>query len=276
MVISLVSFRGIWWTLKTVKNPWAVALIYLDNKPRLVKFKDGFSEVTSRNSFLRFRSHILHGWRIKRADNKYLLCKDDFKIFAPLNIEKCGLLFEAFEELEECYKVFDFTEKVCLDVGGFIGETAVLFKLWGARKVIIYEPSPENCEFIRLNTELNDVNAEIHCMGVSDHDGTLEVNYDDFSVRFGLGNGHKKVVIPTFSVSKVLSENIDIAKFDCEGCERAILTVPADVLKKIPAYVVEYHHGGGKKLVEKFHACGFNVEFLSNSDKPIGIFKAWL
>lgn len=266
----MVTLKGIWLTLKTVKNPLNVARLYWDGKPRLVRFKNGFFEVTDRTSFLIFRRLILHGWKITRENGqRYLFYKNRMKIVSPL--DKCGL----FDKLEEFYRVFDFKDKVCLDVGGFIGETAVLFKLWGARKIIIYEPVAENCELIRLNTALNDVNAEIHCVGISDHDGTIEVKYDDFSVTFGL-KGNKKMAIPTISVSKILTDEIDIAKVDCEGCERSLLSVPKETLRLIPNYVIEYHHHLGKKLMEKFIECGFNVEALTDTQKSVGIFKAWL
>lgn len=266
----MVTLRGVWLTFKTVKNPWNVLLIYLDDKSRLVEFKQGFSGIMNRSAFLIFRRLILHGWKITRENGqRYLFYKNRMKMVSPL--DKCGL----FDKLEESYRVFDFKDKVCLDVGGFIGETAVLFKLWGARKVIIYEPVAENCELIRLNTALNDVNAEIHCVGISDHDGTIEVKYDDFSVTFGL-KGNKKMGIPVVSVSKVLTDEIDVAKFDCEGCEESLLNVSRDILTLIPNYIIEYHHHLGSKLMEKFLKCGFSVEPLSDPKKAVGIFKAWL
>lgn len=265
----MVSLRGVWLTLKTVENPWNVALIYLDGKPRLVKFKNAFSEVIkNRFDFLTLRRLVLDGWKISKFDDEYLFSKDELKITAPL--KKCNILFNI---LNEPYKVFDFRDKVCLDVGGFIGETAVLFKMWGAKKVIIYEPVAENCKYIERNTKLNNVNAEIHCIGISDCNGTLEVRYDDFSVDFGL-KGNKKIAIPVISASKALTKKIDIAKFDCEGCEQCLLSASRDVLRLVPNYIIEYHHNLCRKLVEKFIKSGFSVKMLTNPQDPVGMFMA--
>jgi hypothetical protein len=47
-----------------------------------------------------------------------------------------SLLTEPFEKI---YRVFDYRGRV-LDVGGYLGETAYLFKKWGAEEVVVYEP----------------------------------------------------------------------------------------------------------------------------------------
>jgi predicted RNA methylase len=65
----------------------------------------------------------------------------------------------------------DYQDKVVLDVGGFIDDTAVLFATLGAKKVIIYEPVVAHHEIIKINLSFNAVNAEIHEEGIGEIDG---------------------------------------------------------------------------------------------------------
>lgn len=259
-----------WLTLKTVRNPWNVALLYLGSKSKLVKFRGGFDEIVDRRQFNRFGGLLLQGWGIsKLLDGKYMFRRGELRfVITP---SKCGVLSEDFVSM---YKIFDYQGKVVLDIGGFAGETACFFKSWGARKVIIYEPVPENCELIRMNVALNEVDAEIHCVGVADYNGREKVFCWDYGATT-YGSEASRRIIPVVCVSKVLEQGIDIAKIDCGGCEYYLLTVPCKVLRKVPMYVIEYHLGG-PKLIGKFKACGFNVERVMQFNENVGILKAWL
>lgn len=266
----MVTLKEFWLTLKIVRNPWDVALLYLSGKPRIVKFRSGFDGIVDRRQLGRLMSCLLRGWDIlKLPDGKYMFRRAGLSIV--ITPSKCGVFSEDFVSM---YKVFDYRRKVVLDVGGFAGETACLFKSWGARKVIIYEPVPENCELIRINVALNKVDAEIHCVGMSDYDGDEEVFCWDYGTT-PYGSEASRRIIRVVPASKILEKGIDIAKIDCGGCEYSLLTVPCKVLRKIPMYVIEYHLGG-QKLIEKFKACVFNVERVMQFNEKVGIMKAWL
>ena len=171
--------------------------------------------------------------RAKYADIWYwLLCED-----------------EDFEK----YKVFDYQDKVVLDIGGFCGETAVIFhKWWKCRKVIVFEPNPRYHDYIKRNVALNGVNADIYPQAVTNS-----------------------------NFARILAENdIDIAKIDCEGCEVYLLNVPCYLLRRVPEYVLEIHSFHlYMQLRSKFKECGFKVKVCSVLKlKPTIIItvKAWL
>jgi hypothetical protein len=55
-----------------------------------------------------------------------------------------------------------------------------------------------------------------------------------------------------------------LLKIDCEGCERFLINVPCDLLKKVPHWVLEVH--GFQNLLEffrKFKECGFRIYLIS-------------
>jgi FkbM family methyltransferase len=65
-----------------------------------------------------------------------------------------------------------------LDVGANIGTSIVpLLTLFGAARGVAVEPEPRNIGLLRMNLELNDLTGRVDvlAMGLSDHDGTMEL-----------------------------------------------------------------------------------------------------
>jgi FkbM family methyltransferase len=191
--------------------------------------------------------------------NGKLLCfvKNPIKITGPF----LSLMEILKEDFEETYSV-DCKDKVVLDVGGFIGETAVLFLALGASKVVIYEPVAGHQEYIKLNMAINGINAEIHDEGIGKVDGYDLIKYDALDVCFGLRNsGQKQRKIKIKNVRRVIEESgANIAKFDCEGAENSLLGVPGESLRRIGFYIIEVHTPKIKEAIEnKFKRSGFNI-----------------
>ena len=170
----------------------------------------------------------------------------------------CMLLVLA-EQLKDGY-TGNFTNKVVLDIGGFQGETAILFSLAGAKKVIIYEPIEENCRFIKRNVELNRINAEIHNTGIGSEDCIRKMKNEPKNANLGFyPKGEFEMRIE--NVTEIISQSkADIAKFDCEGAEICLCTVSKEILEKIPYYIIELHgEDVEKQVTEKFLDSGFKV-----------------
>ncbi len=265
-------FDSIRFSFKYLKNPWAIVPIFLNRSVKVdIKWSnDGGIVVHGKTEFWKLRNLTHRGWEIIDTRNGivYTRKKD---IFIAGYLHHLSVLMEP---LESYYKVFDFRDKIVLDVGGYIGYSAVLFSKWGAKKVIIYEAQRKNIPVIRRNLELNKVNNEVYNLAVADRDGEIELAYEKLgSTDFGLG-GNRKYRVKAVSVAKVLSQHsIDIAKFDCEGCEYSLLSVPCKILRKVPRYVIEYHHGF-ERLKNKFEDCGFSVKKLWRINSQVGGFEA--
>jgi predicted RNA methylase len=139
---------------------------------------------------------------------------------------------------EKIYRNFDFVGKV-LDVGGYCGETAFLFKKWGATEVIVYEPNRALVQHARENLHLNGVKGNVHELSVN-------TSCSDKSISW----------------IKVLEYDFEVAKVDCEGCENYLLDLSDEELRIVPKWVIECHSPQTlKRLCEKFLRAGFTVTF---------------
>lgn len=179
-----------------------------------------------------------------------------------------------FYDHEKNYHIVNYANKIVLDVGGYIGDTAVLFKEWGTTKVIIYEALQENIKYLKRNVRLNNIDAEIYPLAVCGKCGEIEIMVDEKSIGtgvFGLTKGGYKIKLKAISWDKVLkhatNEGVEIAKVDCEGCERFLLNANNRLIKKIPYWIIEVHSPNIKKeLVRHFTNIGFNHKLLIRGD----------
>ena len=99
-----------------------------------------------------------------------------------------------WEVWRKCYlPKFSLEGKTVLDVGAGCGETAMLFFMHGAEKVVAVEPDSKAVECLRENIERNKWNVE---------------------------------VIPECFSLEHLKLQFDYMKMDCEGCEEMLLHIP--------------------------------------------------
>ena len=259
-------------SFKHLQSPWRFFSAMM-NIPTHIKLR-GEKEIQiflhHRQDFWRIRNLMNQGWKILQANkNLVYVKKGDLTICGKF--EHLGVLYEP---LEKFYQVFDYKNKTVLDVGGYIGYSAVLFSKWGAKKIIIYEAQKNLASLIRKNLHINNVNGEVYELAVSDKDGDIELSYTELGTTTVGLYGDKKCRVKSKSISKILVEHsIDIAKFDCEGCEYSLLSVPCDILRRVPKYVIEYHRGF-EPLKKKFEECGYCVKHLWKLNSQIGGFKA--
>lgn len=170
------------------------------------------------------------------------------------------------EAVMNAYRCFDYAGKRVLDIGGFSGDTAVMFHHWGARRVTVVEGAPENLPLIRANLQRHDVpSVLIHTM-VGERDGERIVRYSHVSGGYGLdrktGKHHRTVSVR--AMASVLDEAgvadgaIDIVKCDCEGGEMGFTTCPPELLRQVPSYVMETHSVAiARDVVKTFRDAGF-------------------
>ncbi len=224
------------------RNPWVAFRILIQGGSGAIILPNGEHTITDFDSYNKLRIIFQNGFEARQFKLKYkgntlwLAQKGTVNLVAPLH---CLPVIE--ENFEEQYQIFDYNGMKVLDVGGFIGETAVFFKTWGAKEVVVYEPAEEHYFLSRLNMMLNKVPGRVEQAGVSGHSGKIEVCYNDLlSSDFGL-NGPNKAMIEVKSIDEILSEGFDIAKFDCEGCEKSLLHANKTLVKSIPNYVIECH-----------------------------------
>lgn len=187
--------------------------------------------------------------------------KDGFHFYLP----ELGILLD-----EDLHTYLDETpqEKV-VDIGGLCGETAILFRQAGWDSVVVYEPVPENIDFIEKNVALNgfEDTVTIHEKMVSARPGkaTVDSKYPAGSRAFGIGSGSHSLEAEATSWKEVVDEHADadLFKVDCEGGEQHLTTVPPEDLKNIPLWIIESHSREiTQNLTEHFKKAGFEAQNL--------------
>lgn len=186
------------------------------------------------------------------------------------------LFYDSFEFLHDivhenfiggAYDTLNVANKTVVDIGVGVGDTAILFALRGARRIIALEPYPslyrkalvnvringfEN-RVVLVNAGLGRSNGEV-CSSIEDVNG-----YTSFTpsprcdVRVRMYN--LRSLIRDFNIEKG-----SILKVDCEGCEyEAILQAPPEDLLVFHEIEIEYHNG--YRELEKFlKELGYNVK----------------
>ena len=170
---------------------------------------------------------------------------------------------------DEVYAELDVQDKIVVDIGANIGDTAIYFAIKGAKKVIALEPFSQNYELAKKNIELNNLTDKIEliqagCSGIS---GTIKISSESDGPCSILSEVSEGLEIPLLSLDDIVKKyNIDsgILKIDCEGCEQdVILNSSEKTLQKFSQIFIEYHYGY-KDLKEKLT----KLNFLSTISRP--------
>ena len=174
-----------------------------------------------------------------------------------------GNILDVF--FNEEYRFLNVRDRVVIDVGASIGDSAIYFALNGASKVIGLEPYPYSFKFGIRNVKENGLEDRILLLNAAyGHDGEILVD-DSFESKDTTQLKHydKGKKIRVYSLKTLLDEfggERTVLKMDCEGCEYFLLEEPENVFSHIEMMQIEYHYGY-QKLVNKLESMGFIVKF---------------
>ena len=164
----------------------------------------------------------------------------------------------------------NYENRVVIDIGSFIGDTALFFAKNGA-EVYAFDPVKKNYEFSLKIRELNpSIKNKIHFFnyGVSDKSGKLLIGSMDSTEDYR--NMEDSYEVEVITIEDILNKNNikpDILKIDCEGCEYdIILNTDLSAFKDI---IFEHHQVLVKKdynlLIDKLKSQGFEVVKLTET-----------
>jgi FkbM family methyltransferase len=150
-----------------------------------------------------------------------------------------------------------------VDIGAFVGDTAVAFARAGAR-VHAFEPSAGLCGFFRQNAAQNGVadRVVLHEVGLGDKDRQLRRKGDCLTFVEGV----------SYTVAN-LPKNVEVLKIDCEGGEYHLLADPRFLAHLAPREIrLEYHHGPDG-VVAPLERSGYAAE-VAPRDAQFGLVQA--
>jgi FkbM family methyltransferase len=189
-------------------------------------------------------------------------------------------IYEIFEE--EDYKFLNVQNKSVLDMGAFVGDSAIYFIIKGAKKVYAIEPHPDVYNEMLENIKLNNMENKIIPIniGINYEKDYIFINTKNFAqVASSFFNSNNKgIKIPAGKLSDIIEKyNIDaqVLKMDCEGCEYDIILKDYDTIREFNEIGFEYHNYNTKipvsKLLEKLNK-DFECKFIKGGiNEKIGI-----
>jgi len=179
----------------------------------------------------------------------------NFSLYGPIDLLSAAV-YDMFSDFY--YYEIDVAGKVVVDIGGFIGDTALYFASRGAKAVYVFEPSSELVKYARRNVAQSE-NIFLNDYGLGSEDKT-----DFFFGYFGYSAGEE---IRIREISSVLAEilkregKIDLLKVDCEGCEWELLTcIERPLFDVVSAVYVEIHGGDHNALLSRLENFGFRLK----------------
>jgi len=203
--------------------------------------------VKNAHTFRVLRDAVLRGYKLWKCGDLYCL-DTGWGVLKALALDL--LISVIREDFDAMYGSLDYRGAVVLDVGGYIGDTALWMLARGARFVHVYEP----VYWREAMQNLEGKPATVYPYAVWWDAGELELAVDAAST--GLRAGSTRV--RTVPLPEVIdAHKPDIVKMDCEGCEWAILYTPCGLMRSVQ-WVIEVH-GPELPIVKRLKECGLGV-----------------
>ncbi len=197
--------------------------------------------------------------KIKKFNQEIGFYFKDIKQF----LNTLGLIEENF--ISEQYKDLDVKNKIVIDIGANIGDTAIYFALKGAKHVYAFEPYPYSYNLAQHNIKTNKLQNKITILneGCGGESNKIRIkqdykNYGGTDLK-EFKNGK---IIPITTLGDIMNRfkiNNAVLKVDCEGCEYGIiLKSKKETLRKFKSIMIEAHYGY-VNLEKKLKNAGFTT-----------------
>ncbi len=190
---------------------------------------------------------------------------DGLNIYSPLWTRNEAIYFkEVF--LDDVYEIKkrNFKKSVVVDIGAYVGDSALAFARQGAT-VHAIEPSEVFCKFIRRNFKKNGLSKQLilHEVGLADKTEKILIQDDRLHLVEGINYTLKN-----------LPKKIDLLKMDCEGAEYYLFANDSFLMHLQPKEIQMEYHRGAKLILKYLQNLGYKV-YVSSGSKNVGIIKAY-
>ena len=275
-VINFIDVYG-YKTISATKNWWDVFFVMAGFRSNSWIFlKDNTKFELTKSDFGKLHSRIeLVNLRKRRPDIK--INTADGKVHIPVGNKIIKVAKESAVDISReldssIYNGFDVKDKIVVDIGGYIGDTAILFLLKrGATHVYAYEPFTEIYNIAKKTIDTNKLANRITFLNeaVAGNGGFADINNNTriCSMVSPLKSNNTGKLIPVVTlddvVEKLKLKDGAALKVDCEGAEyKMFANVSSRALKKFHIIYLDYHYGY-KTLIERLKKEGYSVEYTN-------------
>jgi FkbM family methyltransferase len=199
-------------------------------------------------------------------DGYMIKLKNGYQFFVRKRSETFPL-YETF--LKEQYKNLKVDNKLVIDVGANIGDSAIYFSK-RAKEVIAFEPYPYSYNLAKTNLVLNhawNVKLLNKALGEKNTAIKLDPSYSNMAsdqIKEST-DGVTVDVVTLHDVINTYGVESAVLKIDCEGCEYGlILSSTAQDLRKFDEIIVECHYGY-VNIENKLESAGFKTRHTAIS-----------
>lgn len=176
---------------------------------------------------------------------------------------------------EGLYDFYDYKDGIVVDIGGYIGDTAVYFSMNGAKEVYSYEPNPINFDYLEKNLELNGVSQKVKAYNLAISMRRRKLIVPDkggagslFSNRSGLASYDAENIQPTVMLRD--KDVVTLLKVDCKGCELELFAHSLDdVVVKVMHIVVDSGRLNEEQrfdIISRLQKAGFSFDKRLHED----------
>jgi FkbM family methyltransferase len=150
------------------------------------------------------------------------------------------------------YAEIDVRGKDVVDVGAFVGDSAIYFALRGARRVVAVEPHPEAFNEMVENVKLNNLDDRVIMInaGLACEDGWICIEdvdeYQTLSSHHKVSkNGKCLRRVSALTLGNIIRDygvgDSSVLKMDCEGCEHEVILCDYQSVRLFKEIILEYH-----------------------------------
>ena len=206
---------------------------------------------------------MMEAYIVKNSSNSKFVWTNKGKVYTLSGFNSPATIFSTF--FYEDWKKLNVKEKSVLDIGGYVGDTAIYFIARGAKRVVLYEAYPYSYKIAKSNVDDNNLADKIEvnncAIGGEDSFIVIDPNYENNNESAAVSS-LEGIKVPLTSLKSICDKyNINgwILKMNCEGCEYDVFkNTDLDTLRKFSEIYMHYH-GSPLPLVDKLKKAGFRT-----------------
>lgn len=265
-----------------IQNIVPVVLWYISDKPLSVHFYDGdsISLLADEKKCLPSICKLKRQLGIKASNDEkflYITVKGvQYALRKDSAFDEISSLNEIWDWDEYQLRSRDLTNKTVVDVGGYFGDTALLFASKCA-KVHVFEPFPQAIESIKRNLNLNkhlSDNIVLHPYGLGSEDKTTTIKYNSQKISHadatGDNDGADTAIVHIKNAAEYFSQldlqHVDILKIDIEGGEYALFSQTDFFDAMLPTEVILEYHNGADTLKQYLNKRNYSTRTVGGKD----------